>query len=54
MSTKDLVLMVTTMLENGASKNAAFDFVDKLLKKGKITTRAYELVIGTINDKQGA
>ena len=41
---------VSVMIRTGASEKTVSTFVDNLLKKGEITTRVYELLIGMIID----
>ena len=41
---------VAIMIRTGASEKTVSTFVDDLLRKGEITTRVYELLIGMIID----
>lgn len=51
---KDYIAMVRSMINTGASKKVVWEFVENLYKDGKVSTRTYELLVGMINDKQGA
>ena len=41
---------VAIMIRTGAKEKTVSEYVDNLLKKGEITTRVYDLLIGMIID----
>ena len=41
---------VAIMIKTGASEKTVSTFVDNLLRKGEITTRIYDILIGMIID----
>lgn len=50
MKRAEVIEEVAVMIRTGASEKCCSDYVENLLRKGKITSRVYELLIGIIID----